>query len=166
MNPTLARLLTRLYPPAWRDRYGAEFEEFLQTGQGGLRTSVNVVCSARREHIVPTQGGNMDPNPNSFRTILKHPSAFLPLAMSLTALAVVGVAAMYSILHYGHGLVREPDEGTAAHLWQLLMAGQLPVLLFFAIKWLPRAPKQTLGVLALQAGAAIASMAPVFFLGL
>ena len=166
MNPTLARLLTRLYPPAWRDRYGAEFEAFLQTGQGGLRTSVNVVWSALWEHIVPTQGGNMDPNPNSFRTILKHPSAFLPLAMSLTALAVVGVAAMYSILHYGHGLVREPDEGTAAHLWQLLMAGQLPVLLFFAIKWLPRAPKQTLGVLALQAGAALASMAPVFFLGL
>ena len=166
MNPTLARLLTRLYPPAWRDRYGAEFEAFLQTGQGGLRTSVNVVWSALWEHIVPTQGGNMDPNPNSFRTILKHPSAFLPLAMSLTALAVVGVAAMYSILHYGHGLVREPDEGTAAHLWQLLMAGQLPVLLFFAIKWLPKAPRQTLYVLALQAGAALASMAPVYFLGL
>ena len=166
MNPTLARLLTRLYPPAWRDRYGAEFEAFLQTGHGGLRPSVNVVWSALWEHIVPTQGGKMDPNPNSFRTILKHPSAFLPLAMSLTALAVVGVAAIYSILHYGHGLVREPDEGTAAHLWQLLMAGQLPVLLFFAIKWLPRAPKQTLGVLALQAGAALASMAPVFFLDL
>ena len=31
-----------------------------------------------------------------------------------------------------------PDEGTIAHLWQLLMAGQLPVLAFFAIKWLPR----------------------------
>ncbi len=46
MNPTLARLLTRLYPPAWRDRYGVEFEAFLQTGQGGLRTSVNVVWSA------------------------------------------------------------------------------------------------------------------------
>ncbi len=108
----------------------------------------------------------MDPNPNSFRTILKHPSAFLPVAMSLAALAVVGVAAIDSILRYGHGLVREPDEGTAAHLWQLLMAGQLPVLLFFAIKWLPRAPKQTLGVLTLQAGAALASMAPVFLLGL
>jgi len=86
--------------------------------------------------------------------------------MSLAALAVVGVAATYDILHYGHGLIREPDEGTAAHLWQLLMAGQLPVLLFFAIKWLPRAPRQTLYVLALQAGAALASMAPVFFLDL
>jgi len=166
MNPVLARLLTRLYPHRWRERYGAEFEAFLQTGQGGLHTSVNVVWSALWEHLVPNQGGNMNPNPNSFRTILKHPSAFLPLTMSLTALGVLFGAAIYGILHGAHGIIREPDEGTAAHLWQLLMAGQLPVLLFFAIKWLPRAPKPTLYVLALQAGAALASMAPVFLLGL
>jgi hypothetical protein len=108
----------------------------------------------------------MNPDPNSFSAILKHPSAFLPLAMSVAALAVIGVAATYSILHYGHGLVREPDEGTAAHLWQLLMAGQLPVLAFFAIKWLPRAPRPTLWVLALQAGGVLAAMAPVYFLHL
>jgi hypothetical protein len=108
----------------------------------------------------------MESTQNSFRAILRHPSAFLPVAMSLAALGVVLVAAIYSFIHYGHGLVREPDEGTAAHLWQLLMAGQLPVLLFFAIKWLPRAPRQSLGVLALQAGAALASMAPVYFLNL
>jgi hypothetical protein len=166
MNPALARLLTRLYPRPWRERYGAEFEALLEMGRGDLHTSMNVVCSALREYIIPTHGGNMDPNPNSFRAILKHPSAFLPLAMSLTALGVLFGAAIYGILHGAHGIIREPDEGTAAHLWQLLMAGQLPVLLFFAIKWLPRAPKQTLGVLALQAGAALASMAPVFFLGL
>jgi hypothetical protein len=46
------------------------------------------------------------------------------------------------------------------------MGGQVPVLLFFVVKWMPRSPKQTLRVLALQAGAALASMAPVFFLGL
>jgi hypothetical protein len=166
MNPALARLLTRLYPRPWKDRYGAEFEAFLQTGQSSPRTSVNVIWAALHERIFPTVGGNMDPNPNSFRTILKHPSAFLPVAMSLTALAVLFGAAIFGILHGAHGIIREPDEGTAAHLWQLLMAGQLPVLLFFAIKWLPRAPKQTLYVLALQAGAALASMAPVFLLGL
>jgi hypothetical protein len=166
MNPRLARLLTRLYPRAWRERYGEEFEEFLRTGDGGLRTSANVIWSSLYEHIIPTRGGNMDPNLNSFRAILKHPSAFLPLAMSLTALAVVGAAAIDGILRGAHGIIREPDEGTAAHLWQILMAGQLPVLLFFAIKWLPRAPRQTLGVLALQAGAWLASCAPVYFLNL
>jgi hypothetical protein len=44
------------------------------------------------------------------------------------------------------------------------MAGQIPVLLFFAIKWLPKVPKQALYVLALQAAAIGASMAPVFIL--
>jgi hypothetical protein len=34
----------------------------------------------------------------------------------------------------------------------------------FAIKWLPRAPKQALQVLALQAAAGLAAMASVFFL--
>jgi len=166
MNPALARLLTRLYPPAWRERYGEEFQALLEMGPSDLSTFANSIWSALREHIVPTRGGNMDPNPNSFRSILKQPSAFLPLAMSLTAIGVLCGAAIYGILNGAHGIIREPDEGTAAHLWQLLMAGQLPVLLFFAIKWLPRAPRQTLYVLALQAGAALASMAPVFFLGL
>jgi hypothetical protein len=62
------------------------------------------------------------------------------------------------------GATRGAGRGIAR--WQLSMAGQLPLLLFFAIKWLPRAPKQTLYVLALQAGAVLAAMAPVYFLGL
>jgi hypothetical protein len=107
----------------------------------------------------------MEREPNSFRAMLRHPSAFLPLAMSLLALAVLLGALTSDLIAYNH-IVRDPDEGTIAHIWQLLMAGQMPVLAFFAIKWLPRAPRPTVGVLALQAGAALASMAPVFFLGL
>ena len=102
----------------------------------------------------------------SFGIIVRKPSAFVPLAMSLTALALVGGAYIFSLASGKGGLVREPDEGLIAHLWQLLMAGQLPVLAFFAIKWLPRAPKQTLCVLVLQAGAVLAAMAPVYFLNL
>jgi len=90
--------------------------------------------------------------------ILRRPSAFLPLAMSLAGLALVlGHAAVYGVVH-------EADEGAAAHIWQLLMAGQVPIVAFFAIKWLPRAPQEALLVLALQAGAAFASFASVFFL--
>lgn len=97
---------------------------------------------------------------NSFGSIIKRPSAFLPLAMSLTALTLV-------VVHIAvFGAAREADEGTTAHLWQILMAGQMPVLLFFAVKSLPRAPKQTLCVLALQAGAVLASVAPVFYFNL
>ncbi len=93
-------------------------------------------------------------------SLIKNPSAFIPLTMSLTALAIV-------IVHVAiFGAAREPDEGTAAHLWQILMAGQLPVLAFFAIKWLPRNPKQALLVMALQAIAVLAALAPVFILNL
>jgi len=89
---------------------------------------------------------------------IKQPGAFLPLVMSLAALAMVlGHAAIFGIVH-------EADEGTAAHIFQLLMAAQVPVVAYFAIKWLPRAPRQTLRVLALQAGAALAAFAAVFFL--
>ena len=91
---------------------------------------------------------------------MKQPSAWFPIAMSLAALAVVlGHVVLF-------GAVREADEGTAAHIWQILMAAQVPVVAFFAIKWLPRTPKQALVVLALQAGAALAALAPVFFLNL
>jgi len=160
MNSTLAHFLTRLYPRAWRERYGEEFENLLQTSRGNLRTSANVVWSALCEHIFPTRGHKMDRRPYSFGTIMSQPSAFLPLAMSLTALTfVLSHIAIFGVVH-------EADEGTAAHIWQLLMAGQMPVLAFFAIKWLPRAPRQALYTLALQTGAVLASIAPVYFLNM
>lgn len=93
-------------------------------------------------------------------TMLKQPSAFLPLGMSFGALATV----MVHIALFG--VAREADEGTAAHIWQLLMAAQVPIVAFFAIKWLPRTPKQAVGILVLQIGAALAALAPVFLLGL
>jgi hypothetical protein len=102
----------------------------------------------------------MDQQSNSFAAMVKHPSAFLSVAMSLAALSVVlGSIAIFGVVHQG-------DEGATAHIWQLLMAGQVPVLAFFALKWLPRAPRQTLYVLAVQAGAALVSLAPVYFLNL
>jgi uncharacterized membrane-anchored protein len=80
--------------------------------------------------------------------------------MSLAALAIV-------ILHIVRfGTAREADEGTSAHLWQILMAGQLPIILWFAIKSLPQTPKPALAILALQMVAGLAAMAPVFYLGL
>ena len=44
------------------------------------------------------------------------------------------------------------------------MAGQLPVIAYFAIKWLPAAPRQALLVLALQFFAGVAAAFPVFWL--
>lgn len=78
--------------------------------------------------------------------------------MSLAALAVIFAHIAVA------GVARQADEGTAAHLWQLLMAGQLPVIAFFAATWLPRAPRQALPVLGLQFIAGLAAVAPVFIL--
>jgi hypothetical protein len=90
--------------------------------------------------------------------MIKKPSAFLPVAMSFAAFAVV-------LVHVAiYGTAREADEGAAAHLWQLLMVAQLPLLVFFAIRWLPRSPKQALLMMALQAAAVVAALAPVYFL--
>src|SRR2546421_7708601 len=86
-------------------------------------------------------------------------SAFIPIAMSIAALGTV----LYHIAMYG--IAREPDEGAAAHIWQLLMAGQLPVVAFYAVKWLPQAPRTALQVLAVQLGAALSALAPVYLLG-
>jgi hypothetical protein len=96
----------------------------------------------------------------NFLTMLKRPSACLPVAMSFAALAVV----LVHIVMFG--VAREADEGTAAHLFQLLLVAELPVVAFFAVKWLPRFPRQALEVLALQAGAGLAALAPVFILNL
>lgn len=90
--------------------------------------------------------------------VLKRPSAFLPLVMSLVIVAAgAREAAMF-------GTLRQPDEGAAAHLFQLLMPLEVPIIAFFGITWLPRAPRQALAVLALQIGAGVAIFAGVCFL--
>jgi hypothetical protein len=65
--------------------------------------------------------------------------------MSFAALALVlGHTAMYGVVH-------EADEGTPAHIFQLLMAAQLPIVACFAIEWLPRNPGSAALVLAFLA---------------
>lgn len=89
---------------------------------------------------------------------IRKPAAFIPVAMSLAALSiVVGHVAIYGVIH-------EADEGTPAHLFQILMALQVPLVAYFAFKWLPRAPRQALPLLGLQILAAAAAFASVFFL--
>lgn len=78
-------------------------------------------------------------------SLFKQPSAWMPLVMSLAALAMIlGHVAIF-------GVVRNQDEGTPARLFQLSMMAQLPIAAYFAFKWLPKRPTQALIVLALQA---------------
>ena len=90
--------------------------------------------------------------------ILKRPSAFLPICMSLGAILTI------AIFLFLHGPAPQPDEGAAAHIWQLLMVCQLPIIALFAVKWIPQSPRQALPILGFQLVAALAAMAPVFLL--
>lgn len=90
-------------------------------------------------------------------SLLKQPSAWIPIAMSLAALTLLlGYVAIFGIVH-------SEDEGAPAHIFQLIMVAQLPIIAYFAIKWLPMKPKQSLIVLALQAVAWIIPIVAVIW---
>jgi hypothetical protein len=95
---------------------------------------------------------------SGLRTQLKRPSALAPLTLSVAALLLVlGHAALF-------GILPEADEGTPAHIFQLLMVTQLPIIGFFAMRWLPEHPRAALEVLVLQGAAAVAAITSVVLL--
>lgn len=96
----------------------------------------------------------------SIAILVRKPSAITPLIMSFGALAVVLIAMAL-------GAARpEPDENAAAHVWQLLMVGQLPFLCWFAFRWLRRDLRAALPIVGLQTLAFGAALLPVWLLGL
>lgn len=163
MNRTLIRWLLRAYPSAWRQRYGKEFEELLQADRGGPRTVLDIVRAAFRERCSASPAADLPMNTylGSVLSLSKQPSAFLPMAMSIAALAVV----LVSVARFGVPPLHA-DEGATAHTWQLLMALQVPGMAWFAFKWIRRTPRLALGVLAIQVVLILAAMAPVYLLGL
>lgn len=174
MNRTIARALVRLYPRGWRDRYGEEFAAFLEEHRGGPAAAANVVWSAVCECaraglamlVTRTSGGHMPEQVYTFSAVWKKPTAYIPVAMSAGALLTVLTAVSRAMLLHNMGSLHAPDEGAAAHIWQLLMVLQLPVILVFATRWLRRAPGQGLAVLGVQAAGWLAACAPVYLLHL
>ena len=95
----------------------------------------------------------------TLRFLATRASAFVPVVMSAAALLIVALALAL-------GSARQADEGAAARIWQLLIAAQLPIVGYFAFKWLAIAGRQGLIILAIQVIALAAAVAPVFVLGL
>jgi fucose permease len=99
-------------------------------------------------------------------SLLKKPSAFVPLLMSLAALTLL-VGYMVTGPHAPNlvtenGVTRE-DEGAVAHIWQLLMGLQFPIIFFFAVRWLPRRTQEAVAVLGMQFVAGVAAAFPVWY---
>jgi len=93
-------------------------------------------------------------------SMFRNASAAIPLGMSAGAFITV-------LIHIiSIGASPSADEGTAAHLFQILLAGQAPFVAFFALKWLPRMPSEAMLVIAMQAAAALIALAPVVLLDL
>jgi len=78
------------------------------------------------------------------KALLRHPTAWLPIAMSLAALTFVLIYARVV------GVEAHEDEGTAARIFQVIMLVQAGIIVAFATRWLPRAPRPAAAVIALQ----------------
>jgi len=89
----------------------------------------------------------------------KKPSAWSPVIMSIGALVLVGIQITT------HDTQPEQDEGALAHVWQLLILGQVPMIGFFVFRWLSAYPRQGAAVLAAQVLAATLALAPVHTMG-
>jgi hypothetical protein len=89
----------------------------------------------------------------------KKPSAWSPVIMSIGALVLVGIQIAM------HGVQPERDEGVVAHLWQLLVVAQVPIIGFFAYRWLRPYPKQGVPVLVAQLLAVASALVPVHTMG-
>jgi len=90
--------------------------------------------------------------------LLKQPSAWIPLAMSLVALAfVLGYAWIF-------GIVQHADERAPARIFQLILAAELPIAAYFALKWLPQRTIPALLILGLQTAAWLVPVLTVLWL--
>lgn len=76
-------------------------------------------------------------------TLMRKPSAWLSLALSLVAIGLI-LAHVISV-----GVAPQADEGTEARIFQVLMLLDALVIGAFAVRWLPIAPKAASAVVAL-----------------
>lgn len=104
---------------------------------------------------------------SSDNSAFRAPSGWIPLALAASAvLLLTGYLATgphEPTIVVEHGIARQ-DESAAARIWQLLMLGQLPFVLWFAAAWLPKDTKRAAVMLAIHGMAFTAAALPVVVL--
>jgi hypothetical protein len=90
--------------------------------------------------------------------LLRRPSAWLPIALSLAALALIAVSAGLG------GVAEHEDEGAAARIFQLLMAVDAVAIAFFGLRWVPASPRTAIAILCLQLVLAAVPVATIIVL--
>jgi hypothetical protein len=150
--------LVRLYPKAWRERYGDEIQDLIETEGAGFRAHYDIVKAALDERLFDRSRLQAKAaGRGALALTLRAPSAFIPLIMSAMALLVVLSAVI------AFGTPHRGDEGAAAHLFQLLIMGQAPFLVCF---YLGRHHARRLAMFVVHGVALAAALSPVWYLGL
>ena len=85
-------------------------------------------------------------------------SAWFPIAMSVMAITVV----LFHLAMFG--AAPQADEGASVASGSSSSWDRYPILIIYAVQWLPRTPKAALLVLGVQVAAAAAAIAPIFLL--
>jgi hypothetical protein len=90
--------------------------------------------------------------------VLKQPSVFAPVVLSLAAFVLVLGSSIF--LGMGHAA----DGSSADNIYRVLLASQLPVVIFRVVRRVQTYPSETLGILAIQGAAAFLAFAVHFIL--
>lgn len=80
----------------------------------------------------------------NFKELIKRPSAFVPVLMSITAIIIL----LYNIMIVG--VEQKQGEEIVTGIYEILIIWQLPVIAFFAFKWGSQNFKNGLIVLLIQ----------------
>lgn len=93
--------------------------------------------------------------------MVKHPSTWVPIILTVLILAVLVLYLMGVIPPDPTG-----DEGTGAHFFQIWIVLEAVSMGFFALKWLTVKPKEALMILGFQIVLALIPLSIVFSLHL
>jgi hypothetical protein len=97
---------------------------------------------------------------SDLKRLINDPGAWLPIVLALAAL--IDVVLFGFVL--GPVQQADGDEGTPAHVFQGLMVLVATLITVFAIRWLPREPREAATILALQVLAAALPLATLALL--
>ena len=165
MSGARQRWLVRLYPAAWRERYGDELAELLEH-EAGARVVLDVVRSAAVEWALEMAGlgvRTMETYRSSVIAMARRPSGYAPLILSGCALLMLAGALAYNLLT-GVAVKEDHDEGVLAHLYQIMIGAQILIIPWFALRWGRRDWRAGLTLLAAQVLAIACSMVPLWLI--
>ena len=95
-------------------------------------------------------------------SLIRKPSAWVPVVLSLGIIAMLA-SFLLNAYFSEQGIIRENDEGTPAHLFQIWLVLEALLIPTFAVRWLPSLPRQATKIIALQIFLVFLGCFPVFY---